>query len=139
MSVHAGGGRVGLRLLGLGRTRDHARDRRSGEQPRDRELRERVPVIAGERVERLDPVEHLVGERVVDAVGGHPGQAGAGRRRLVAVVLAGEHAARQREVRDEPDTVALAGVEHTEALRPASQQAVLVLHAHETGEARDRR
>ena len=32
------------------------------------------------------------------------------------------------------EAVARAGVEHTEALGPASQQAVLVLHAHETRE-----
>ena len=84
VSVQPAAAAFAVRLLGLGRTRDHARDRRAGEQPRDRELEQRVAVIAGERVERLDPVEHLVGERVVDALGGHPGEARARRRRLVA-------------------------------------------------------
>ena len=105
------------------------------EEPRDRELEERVAAIARERVERLDPVEHLVGERVVHPFGGHAGQARAGRRLLVALVLAGQDAARQREVRDETHAVALARVEHTEALRSAPQQAVLVLHADEASEA----
>jgi len=55
--------------------------------------------------------------------------------RLVPAVFAGEHAACQREVRDEHESVTRAGVEHTEPFRPSPQQAVLVLDAHETGES----
>ena len=124
-------GRVRRDLLGLRRARDHAGDDRPRQQPRERELEQRVAVVARPRVERLDPVHDRVGERLLPAIGGHPREPRPRGRRRAPLVLARQHAAREREVRDERDVVLRARVEHTLLLGTAAQQAVLVLHADE--------
>src|SRR5205823_4216887 len=73
----------------------------------------------GERVERLDAVVLLLADLA-------PMQARAGRRCLSAAVLAGQEAAREREVGDEAEAEALAGREQL-ALGVAFEQRVLAL------------
>ena len=58
----------------------------------------------------------------------------AGRRRLAAVVLAGEQATLEREVGQHPDAVGLAGRDHV-VLERAVEQGVVVLDRHEALQA----
>ena len=76
-------------------------------------------------VERLDAVEQPVGQLVAPVR-----HARARRRRLAAPELAGEQAAGEREVRDEPDAQ-LARERQQLGLGGALEQAVLVLHGGE--------
>ena len=68
-------------------------------------------------VERLDPVHDRVGERLLLTIRGHPREPRARGRRGAALVLARQHAAREREVRNERDVVLRARVEHALLLR----------------------
>lgn len=59
-----------LEVSKLGRSHDRGRDRRLGEQPRQRDLGRREASFAGDRTQRVDDVEvrlavQLAGERVV--------------------------------------------------------------------------
>src|SRR5262245_7889179 len=81
-----------------------------------------------ERDQALDDLEVRLGEQRLAARAVAEARA-FGRRRSLPV-LAGEQPAREREVRDERETLAYAFLEHA-LLRVAPQQAVLVLHAHE--------
>src|SRR5439155_18227358 len=64
----------------------------------------------------------------VAPLAGHPGEAGARGWFLAPSVLAGEHAAGEREVREQREIVAGARREDI-ALTPPAQDAQLVLHA----------
>ena len=79
-----------------------------------------MAVVAGEALECLDAVVRLF----VDLLIGEPRPLG---RRLVAAVLAGEQAAREREVRHEADAELRAGGQYL-LFGAALEQAVAVLH-----------
>ena len=126
-------------LLGLGRARDHARDRRPREQPRERELEQRVAVVASPT--RRAPRPGRSSCRRTPArcrSAGMPASrvpaGGASLRRYLPVSIA----AREREVRDEREAVLLRTRRARRSFRAAAQQAVLVLHAHEPRDARAR-
>ena len=71
VSSHAAAAAFAVACSGLVAPAMTLRDDRPRQQPRERELEQRVPVIARPRVERLDPVEVLGGERLLLALGGH--------------------------------------------------------------------
>ena len=110
-------------LLGARRAGDHGRDAGLRRERGDRELEQRAAALARECLQRLEPVEG----GVVDLAPLEPRPL---RTRLAAPVLAGEQAAREREVGHEAHVQSLRERQHV-VLGFTLEQAVLVLDGDE--------
>src|SRR5581483_1285468 len=117
---------VRAHLLGPRRAGDHRRDGGHGGEAADREREERHAALVGEPPEALEAVPALLGDLAA-------GETSLGRL-LAADVLAGEEAAREREVGEHPDAEPFAGGEDL-VLDPALDERVVVLRRDEAGEA----
>jgi hypothetical protein len=119
------GGDVLLHLLRPRRAGDHAGYVRLAHQPADREVDHRVPAHLREAAQLLEHVEVGVSKNALRSIAPER-QARALRQRLATLVLPGEKAARQREVRQHAKPELLAR-RHELALDPPVEQVVLVL------------
>ena len=125
VSAHSTALHVLLELLGLRRAGDDARHVGLGGEPAEGELEQAAAVALGEVLQPLDfPPVGLGHVAVGEALRG--GEPRALRRRRVALVLAGQKPARQREERQQPHPVRL-DRRHELALDVAHDEAVLVL------------